>query len=231
MEKIPSYYILRRIHSLSGIIPLGLFLIWHLYANTISIDINGISLFDQKIRSLSEIPFYIILEILFIYLPLLFHAGFGFVLFYKSRNNFTQYVHGANFRHLLQKVTGLIAFLFIFYHAYETRLLSSINGTEVDYLWMVKIFEGTGKAWFYLIGCLACSFHFSQGLWLFLINWGYTTSKTLQKISFWFCSLLFIVLSFMSVLLIFNYIYHYQEAPIFIKGLLNIVRLLFFRGS
>lgn len=230
MEKIPNYFLLRRLHSLTGIIPLGLFLVWHLYFNSISLHLDGISLFNKKMQSLNEIPFYFIFEILFIYFPLLFHAGFGFVLFYQNRNNFTQYVHGANFRHLLQRITGLIAFVFIFYHAYETRILSIVHGTEVDYLWMVKIFEGPGKFWFYLIGCIACSFHFCQGMWLFLINWGYTSKPLLQRFSFWFLSFMFIVMSVISFFILLNYMYHYEEAPTIIQSFLNLIRFLSFRN-
>lgn len=219
-----SYFIKRRLHSLLGIIPLGFFLLAHLYTYSKSLGPNGVVAYNEVLQSRKGIPFFVILEILLIYLPILFHAIYGFVILAQSKNNVTRYPHEANIRYSLQRLTGIIAFIFIGYHVYTTRLISYFSGSPMEYLWMVRLFESSWKVWFYLIGSMAISFHFANGLWTFLNVWGITISKQVQRVSLYACMSFFVALTLVNWLVIANFAYHYKEAPGWIGMILKFVK-------
>ena len=51
----------------------------------------------------------------------------------------------------------------------------------------------------YLVGLLLSVFHLSNGLWTMAISWGLTTSVAAQRLWFYVCSGLFLLLSAMGV--------------------------------
>ena len=64
-------FLLRRLHSLSGIIPIGVFLIEHFFSNAFAT--NGPHAYADQVKFLTGLPFVLGLEILGIYIPLAFH--------------------------------------------------------------------------------------------------------------------------------------------------------------
>jgi succinate dehydrogenase / fumarate reductase cytochrome b subunit len=52
----------------------------------------------------------------------------------------------------------------------------------------------------YVIGVLAATFHFSNGLWAFLVSWGITIGPRAQKVSSRICMVIFVVLSALFLL-------------------------------
>ena len=89
---MPVRVLLRRLHSLSGVIPVGAYMVVHLLTNSTILDS---ALTFQKnvytIHSLGQIlP---LVEWVFIFIPLLFHAIFGVVIIrggLPSRRNSTK---------------------------------------------------------------------------------------------------------------------------------------------
>lgn len=71
-----DFYI-RRFHSLLGIVPIGFFLIEHVFS--ISTVLGGPGAFDSTVAKLAAIPHEILLfmEIFFIAIPLLLHGIYG----------------------------------------------------------------------------------------------------------------------------------------------------------
>ena len=69
---------LRKLHSFAGVIPLGIFLCFHMLvnysANWGSAPYNTVGTF------LAHMPYKIVLETFIIFLPLLFHALYGVYL-------------------------------------------------------------------------------------------------------------------------------------------------------
>ncbi|HEX9860872.1 MAG TPA: succinate dehydrogenase, partial [Nitrospirota bacterium] len=61
----------RRLHSLTGAVPLGAFLVFHLYANSFSL--SGPAAYDEHVRFLRSLPYLHVLEWGLIFLPLLYH--------------------------------------------------------------------------------------------------------------------------------------------------------------
>src|SRR5262245_5412528 len=68
-------FLLRRLHSLSGIVPIGAFLLEHFVSNAAAT--NGPHAFAEQVKFLTGLPFVLWLEIFGIYIPILFHALYG----------------------------------------------------------------------------------------------------------------------------------------------------------
>ena len=202
-------FLIRRLHSLSGLIPVGLFMLVHLAANA-SI-MNGVSAFQNivyQIHSLGDAV--IIIEWLFIFLPILFHALFGFVFIFYAKNNTGSYPYTSNIRYRLQRITGMIAFFYILYHVLH------MNGViHIDWF-KDKVLSPIGLAQFYpysaastaaeamqnpiitiiyAIGILACVYHFANGLWTMGITWGVWVSPKAQALASKVCLAIGIVVA------------------------------------
>src|SRR5258708_32667290 len=66
-------YLLRKLHSLTGIIPVGAFLAEHFWSNSYALVSRA--QYDAKSQELQTIPFRLVVEWLFIFLPMLYHGG------------------------------------------------------------------------------------------------------------------------------------------------------------
>ena len=187
-------FLIRRVHSLSGLIPVGAFMVVHLMANA-SI-MNGVSSFQNIVYQIHSIgDAILVLEWLFIFLPILFHALLGFVFIFTAKNNTNRYPYMGNVRYRLQRITGIIAFFFILYHVLH------MNGVIHVEWFKDKILTPIGLAQFYpynaastaaramqnpivsivyAIGVLSCVFHFANGLWTMGITWGVWVSPKAQ---------------------------------------------------
>src|SRR5699024_2781402 len=74
MSKHRSFFN-RRLHSLLGVIPVGFFLVEHLITNYEAT--KGVNAFVEQVEWIWGIPFLPVLEIFFIFLPLLYHGVYG----------------------------------------------------------------------------------------------------------------------------------------------------------
>src|SRR5260370_10989658 len=85
----------RRLHSLSGIVPVRAFLVEHFISY--SFATLGPWAYADQVKFLTGLPFVLFLEIFGIYIPLLYHALYGFYLWYKGESNVTDYPCAGNF--------------------------------------------------------------------------------------------------------------------------------------
>ena len=104
MDKERRYFVLRRLHSLSGICPVGAFLLEHFYTN--SYAVKGPELFNEKVAALNDLPYLYILEIGLIGIPILFHAVLGVVITFEGSANLRAYATARNWFYVLQRVTA-----------------------------------------------------------------------------------------------------------------------------
>ncbi|MDO8644132.1 MAG: succinate dehydrogenase, partial [bacterium] len=107
----------------------------------------------------------------------------GLVIVYRARNNVTSYGHFRNWMFLLQRLTGVIAVVFIGVHTYTTRISSVLFHHEVTFQTMSETLHHPFWFWFYAIGIVAACFHFCNGIWSFLITWGITVGRQAQRVS------------------------------------------------
>jgi len=182
-----NHFLLRRLHSLTGIVPVGLFLIEHLLTNSLAFWPEK---FNEQVHWLHNLHYLLVLEIVFIFLPLAFHAIYGVAIAWTARHNVTQYRYLDNWRYLLQRYTGYITLIFVIVHLGHFRFAHLLGGEH--YVGAANPFGLTqrgfletppGAVWFviYLVGLTAAVYHFCNGLVTFCITWGIAISVPSRK--------------------------------------------------
>ena len=193
----------RRLHSLLGVIPVGLFLVQHLVVNHFAT--KGPESFNAASHFMENLPFRYLLEIFIIFLPILFHAIYGLYIAFTAKNNVSNHGHLRNWLFFLQRFTGIVTLIFITWHVWETRIAAA-RGAEVNFDMMATIFSSPFMIVFYVVGVLSTVFHFANGLWSFGVSWGITVSPRSQQISTYVTLGIFIALSILSIRTIFAFI-------------------------
>lgn len=186
LDKSRRPFLLRKLHSLSGVVPVGGFLVFHLWENARALD--GQDQFDEMVGGINHMPFLPVLEVGLILLPLAFHALYGVKLALESKPNVGRYAFSRNWMYTLQRVTGLLAFAFIVYHLYELwfQKVTGRLGPEQFYTALCADLSSTTAsipiiALVYIFGIAASVFHFANGLWGFCFSWGITVSRQAQR--------------------------------------------------
>jgi succinate dehydrogenase/fumarate reductase cytochrome b subunit (b558 family) len=187
-DKSHRPYLLRKLHSLSGVLPVGGFMCFHLWENARALQ--GQQQFDEAVSGINHMPFLPVLEWSLILGPLLFHALYGVKLAFESKPNVRAYTYSRNWMYTLQRGAGLIAFAFILFHLYEYwgQKLTGKLATEQFY---PALCQRMGYAigpvpvigLIYAVGIAACVFHFANGLWGFCFSWGITVSRRSQQLA------------------------------------------------
>lgn len=203
-------YFAKKAFELSGFVPIGAFLVEHLYSNFQAVGPGGAQRFDDVVKNLQTNPIIIFAEIAFIALPLLYHASYGlFVAMPIARPNVGGYGFLRNWTYLLQRVTGVILVFYIGYHVWNTRLYP-LWATDTTYLmeadgqrlvtskymahYLNQSHLGVQVLWLYVAGVACAVFHFANGLWNFGVHWGITLSPRSQRISGFVCGLVGVTL-------------------------------------
>jgi succinate dehydrogenase / fumarate reductase, cytochrome b subunit len=196
-------FLTRRLHSLLGVLPIGVFLIQHLVVNHFAV--YGEENFNKAADFMHNLPFRTLLEIVVIFLPILFHAILGVYIVFVARNNTRSYGFFRNWMFLLQRVTGIITFVFIVWHVWETRIQLWSEGA--DYSLMEGILSNPFMFWFYIVGVLSTIFHFANGLWSFCVTWGITQTPKSQKVVTYATLIVFLALSYVGVRTLITFAY------------------------
>ena len=178
-------FLLRRLHSLTGIFPIGVYLIAHIFLENTFILAGG-ERFDLLVRTIAAIPPPVLLaiEVGFLWAPILFHSVYGFVRVGQAElDNPLRNDYLGAYLYTLQRISGVIAFFFIGYHVWSTRLQYYFFDTEITYAFMhAKLTDPLVFA-VYGVGVLASVFHFTNGLWTFCITWGITVGQRAQRVA------------------------------------------------
>jgi succinate dehydrogenase / fumarate reductase, cytochrome b subunit len=206
-------FLIRRLHSLSGLIPVGAYMVVHLVTN--ATVLNGPGAFQgnvYKIHSLGR--FLPAVEWMFIFIPILFHAIVGIWIVAGMNPNTSHYPYAANRRYTMQRITGMIAFFFIMWHVFQMHGWFHFEG------WITDVAHPYGGAQFrpfnaastagralqsgivlvlYIIGVLSCVYHLANGIWTMGITWGVWTSPVAQVRAFRVCAVFGILLAVVSM--------------------------------
>lgn len=176
------HYYLRRLHSATGIFPLGVFLLQHFFGNAYAI--RGPEAFNRHAEFLLELPYLPVLEIGMVFGPLLFHSIYGLVI--TAEGDLTHPGQGLGLRYhnlayLLQRISGVFLILFISYHVWNTRVQGVFFGQTVDYAYMARYFAPAPEKVIYVVGILSACYHFAHGLFNVTYKWGLTVSSWAQQ--------------------------------------------------
>jgi succinate dehydrogenase / fumarate reductase cytochrome b subunit len=184
-----NHFLLRRLHSLSGIVPVGAFLCVHLYTN--SLAAWDPKKFDHEVAWIHDLPYLLVIELGGIILPLLFHAFYGVGIALQGHSNALQYRYADNVRYTLQRASGWIAFLFILVHLGHFRFVHWLGGEKYmdlsekigPFAATAQGFEGLTALWLaiYAVGLIASVYHFCNGICTFCITWGLTIGTSSRR--------------------------------------------------
>lgn len=194
-----------KMHSLTGVIPTGFYLVQHLTLNTFSLA--GEDRFNGVIGFFSSMPPQIILSLkAVIWICLIFHAVYGVFIISRSKGNYSQtsLKYRENQYYTLQRWSGIFAFIFLAWHMASTSVYGSINGHAViEYdTWQARLAAPNGTYLmmaFYVMGVLASTYHFAYGLWNFCIRWGITVSESSQQKMAKFSKVVFLAVSALGI--------------------------------
>src|SRR5271155_1469102 len=109
-------YLLDKLQSLSGVIPIGAFLAEHFWSN--SYALVSVGKYNDVSRELQQIPWRIIVETCVLFIPILFHGLYGCYIWWTGKSNAIGHPWMANWLYVLQRWTGIVAFIFIGWHFY-----------------------------------------------------------------------------------------------------------------
>jgi succinate dehydrogenase / fumarate reductase cytochrome b subunit len=195
----------RKLHSLSGIIPVGAYMADHIWENSYSLV--GSANYNEASHALQTVPWRLPLEVGIIWLPILYHAFYGFYVWYRGKTNVSQYPWVGNWMFTSQRWTGLIAFFFIGWHIYTERLVSHGMST---YSSVQADMQNPWFFGFFLLGVTACSFHLGVGIWNFMCKWGLAATVRSQRAAGYLGVAVALILIVMSVMIVvcFRYGWH-----------------------
>jgi succinate dehydrogenase / fumarate reductase, cytochrome b subunit len=189
-------FFLRRLHSLTGIIPVGAFLFEHILISNAT-AISGPEAYGRQVTFLASLPLVFLLELFGIWLPIAFHGLYGFYIWYRGDGNATSYPWSGNWMYTAQRWTGAIAFIYIVWHTWTMRV-TGIDLHANPYASFGKVQEEIFQAplfFFYVVGLIAASWHFAYGIWLFCAKWGIVSGDRAQKRFLALCIAFFFLLS------------------------------------
>jgi succinate dehydrogenase / fumarate reductase cytochrome b subunit len=205
-------FVLRRLHSLSGIVPVGAFLFEHVLISN-STAIGGPAAYARTVRFLASLPLVPILELFGIWLPILFHALYGFYIWYRGETNVGDYPWTGNWMYTAQRWTGIIAFAYILWHTWTMRFtgvdLHEYPGASFGKV-QIEVFQ-TPLFLFYVAGLIAASWHFAYGIWLFCAKWGIVSGEKARKRFLILCLAFFFALTGIGLASLTSFRSHAQQ--------------------
>lgn len=200
------HFLLRRLHSLSGIAPVGIFVIAHLFTNfqILTGDIQ------HEVEWIHSQPALIFVEI-GLWASIGFHSVLGVMYMVGWAPNTMRYQYTDNYRYTLQRVTAWLALIFIFLHVATLRwrwnffgwftpfFVAGPDGSPLVAATTANALQASvAVVILYAVGVAAVVYHWCNGLWTAAISWGLTISVQAQKRWGYVCLTLGVVLAIWS---------------------------------
>jgi succinate dehydrogenase / fumarate reductase, cytochrome b subunit len=187
--KFSNTFLLRKLHQLTGIVPLGMFFFVHLYTN--STALNGAKVYNEHVAGIHEMPYLLFIEVMGIFVPLLFHSVYGVIISGEAKMNAGSYGYLRNWFYIFQRITGGYLFFFLLFHILNFRfgLIPGLNVTPVAgnadkaFAIVASEFQITWVLIVYILGILATAWHLGYGLFLFAVDWGIVIGEKAQRIT------------------------------------------------
>jgi succinate dehydrogenase / fumarate reductase cytochrome b subunit len=210
-------FLIYRLFSLAGLIPVGAYMVVHLLTN--ASVINGVSAFQENVDRIHSLgKALVIVEWTFIFIPLTFHAVVGWLIIAGAMPNASSYSYASNLRYTAQRATGIVAFVFIVFHVIQLHHFFGAPFKEVGDMKLGAQFDPTHAAssaavalqplWvkiIYLVGMLSAVYHFSNGLWTQGITWGIWTSAPAQRRASWVSVFVGLILAVVGTTALFGF--------------------------
>ncbi|MHB8873896.1 MAG: succinate dehydrogenase/fumarate reductase transmembrane subunit [Myxococcaceae bacterium] len=224
-------FLLRRLHSLSGLVPIGAFLCFHLFENLNAL--KGAAAYSEGVQHLNAMlprPYFLAIELSLIAVPLLFHGVYGLTIAGTGKANYARYVYSSNLAYWVQRISGYVAFVYLLVHVGVLRVIVTLNGQHlaryhgptggrlnlITYEDVAAHFgnprhqlydtwlSGNHMLVFYAVGTVAAIWHFTNGLNGFAWTWGLAVGRVAQRRVRMIAWGLFVVLTFACLNVLFS---------------------------
>jgi succinate dehydrogenase / fumarate reductase cytochrome b subunit len=199
-DSLNVHFLSRKIHSLTGLVPVGAFLAFHLWENSMSRQ-GGAFFNEHVVKGIEHLLNYKLAVELVLACAILFHGIYGLVIWWQGKSNLNRYRTCSNLRYLLQRLTAFTTFAFILWHVWMTRVAAGTDPSVAADLFghMQRMYANPVTVVLYIIGIAGATFHLANGIWLAAITWGLTTHPRAQKLFAYACSALFAVTTFLGL--------------------------------
>lgn len=179
-----NHFLIRRLHSLTGLV-FGGYLIVHLLINATIAQLG--THYQVQVDKIHSLPILWAIEWVAIYLPILFHTLYGVYIIFTGQWNIDRYPYERNWFYTLQRVSAFIIVAFMFFHIFALKVGAFGHDLSFDpHAASYSIHRHMGVhaiiPWIvYPLGILASCFHLANGIWTAAITWGLTISAESQK--------------------------------------------------
>ncbi len=192
-----NYFALKKLHSLTGVVPIGLFLLEHFFTN--SKALQGETAFNNAAAELARIPYVGLVEAAGIWAPIAFHMVLGVLIATTSQANLGKHGYAKNWQYTLQRVSGIVLVFYILFHTWMTRFDANYLSSPSAYAFVADQLKSPAIFAFYVVGILSACWHLGNGLFGFAIHWGLVTSRGAQRNASRLAMAAFIVLSLVGI--------------------------------
>lgn len=230
-DRTDRSFLWRRLHSLSGLAPIGLYLVFHIYENMTAL--KGAAAYDEMVNRVNMMlprPYFMGLELAVIVIPILFHALYGGFIAGTGKPNVSRYAYGPNWAYWLQRVSGYVAFLYLIVHVGVLRYVVTVMGKHLAryegpgasgldlvtyndvaahlgnpaHAWVDSPLAGNHIFAIYVVGTVLTIYHFANGLNGFAWTWGLVVGRVAQRRLRLFTWLVFALLSVVTLHILFT---------------------------
>lgn len=192
------HFLLRRTHSLTGIL-FGGYIIVHLLVNATLIQGQlPHDVFQEQVNKIHSLPFLLAIEWVFIFIPIIFHTIYGIWITVRAEPNPVHYPYYKNIFYTLQRISAMFIVAFLLFHVLgmkgffgstlefepATGRAAASTARHINAHWAIAYIV-------YPLGILASTFHLANGFWTAGVTWGLTVSKAAQKRWGYVCAGLF----------------------------------------
>lgn len=190
-------FISERLGSFLAIVPLGLWVIVHLWHNMAALQGSGP--WQQAVTGY-ETSEAMALSGFISLAPLLIHTAWGIGRLIRSRPNNAHYTFFANLRYLLQRISAVGVLLFLGAHIWlaflHPRIVEHHPERFADFAHDMRHDPATLPV--YLLGTLGVAYHLANGVGTFAMSWGLAGTRTSLRGFERFSYVLFVILLAMS---------------------------------
>ncbi|MCS6955472.1 MAG: hypothetical protein NZM44_03880 [Candidatus Calescibacterium sp.] len=220
IDSIP-YIVYKRIHSITGILFIGGFVIAHFINNTLAYNPKKL---NKLSKSIHKNPLFPLVEIFGIYIPLVSHIVIGLILLRKGKIDM-RIKSETNYRYILQRISAYIILKTLLFHLITIRfneylplsirrMFNIPHERDLTYqkvnVWFTPPLLPIGYIT-YTFFITSIAYHLSNGFWTSAITWGLAKTYEKQVKLRKFSNFLFGTLFLWGQLIIYLYSKHYKD--------------------
>jgi succinate dehydrogenase / fumarate reductase cytochrome b subunit len=192
------YATLKRLQILTGVLPVGAFLLSHLWTNAHAIA--GPAAFAREVEWIGRIPYLGAVEVLAILVPLFVHVALGIALGSTAQGAEDAAGYPSRWMLRAQRATGFFLVVYIVFHVWSTRLSPArLGGHDALFDIMARNLALPGVFAFHVAGVLSAAFHFGNGLVALAGPWGLGWGDGARRAMGWAGLIAFVLLSIVGV--------------------------------